>query len=516
MRSHVSIPAVLLIILLFAALTVSAKDVEPAAKRFNFTNVSASAGIQGDPAAGGHGVAFGDIDGDGDLDIYISNTPGTGSFRNYLYVNQGNDKFTEEAIKRGVESDDRGSHGVAFVDFDNDGDLDLFVANAGGDNQPGQNRVYENDGTGYFDDATGRSEMKNKLFITRGAAIGDFTGDGILDVIISNPIQTFGETKSVLNINRFFRGEGNWKFKLQSSGLTFSGFTQGVAVGDIDGDGDLDFVESKWPAYDANGLSGHIWLNTGNGNFTDVGDLAGDGFYRDSYRHNGAALGDSDNDGDLDMVVVGDSLRFFVNDGDGTFTEQTALSGLSGEGFTAAFGDLDLDGRQEIVVAYRNVTETFVVFQNRGGNNFARQSNVGVAPPNYNDPRGMSLGDYDNDGDLDIMVAHKKGVAELFRNNRNKPKNYLKLRLTSPAGEAGAIGTKVFVYSAGKLGDSNSLLAYREVGGVTGYVSQNSPEVHIGLKKRKAAVDILVRFLDGTEVKFEKILPGRTITLGFD
>jgi len=499
----------------FAVEGADDSDAQPAAARFKFTEVTGSAGIATDGDEGGHGVAFADVDNDGFLDIYFTNTQYPPQRSNYLYINQGNGKFSEEAGDRGVAGDDAGSHGVVFADIDNDGDFDLLVANAGSLGNPGQSRVYQNEGDGYFKDITKRAGIFGLRFITRGITAADFNGDGRVDFVITNPAASMDKPDGNLGTRRYFYNRGNGRFQRKYNGLSYSGFTQGITVGDIDNDGDLDLVEAKWPANNAGGLSNSLWLNNSKGIFADIGSQIGEDFYGHNYKCNGAALGDSDNDGDLDMILLGDRLRFFVNEGDGVFVEMAAESGLVGEGFTAAFGDLDNDGKQDIVVAYRNVVESFVVFQNLGGNNFKRLGNIGAVPPSYSDPRGMALGDYDNDGDLDIVVAHKAGTAQLFRNDRNNS-NFIKLRLTAPSGEAGAIGASVWIYKAGDLGKAASLLAYRQVGGSTGYISQNSPEVHIGLSKKKQRVDILARFLDGSTATLTNVLPGRTITLGFN
>ncbi len=480
----------------------------------SFTDVSAAAGIGGAAAAGGHGAAFADVDGDGDLDIYVTNTPGTGIHApNYLYINLGNGRFSEQAAARGVDGTDLGSHGALFADLDNDGDLDLIVANSGLAAGPGQDRVYINDGGGYFSDGTRRARLKGKLYRTRGVAAGDFNGDGYVDFVLTNPVaDTNTPPGQPLAIKRFFRNKGKKaRFARTSAGLLYTGFAQAITAADVDGDGDIDLVESKWPHLNYDGRSNSLWLNDGSGSFSEAGSGLGDSFFRDgSNRYNGSALGDTDNDGDLDLLILGDGLRFFRNDGGGAFNEISESSGLQGQGFSAAFGDLNNDGRLDVVVADNTHAATFVVFRNLGANRFEALSGIGALPPSFNDPRGMALGDYDGDGDLDIVVVHKKAPVQLFRNNRDS-KAFIKLRLTSPQGQRGAIGTRVWVYRAGRLDDTGGLLAYREVGSSTAYISQNAPEVHVGLWKNMRRVDIRIRFPGGATVTLLGAKRGKVI-----
>ena len=486
---------------------------DPAAVGFKFSEVVGK--IAGYTQDGGHGVAFVDVDNDGDLDIYITNTPGHNSspVPNYLYINDGKGGFKDEAEARGVDGpNDFGSHGCVFADFDQDGDLDLLVANAGG-LYPAQNRYYVNDGKGFFTDSTKSTPMNGKEFRTRGIAVGDYNKDGYLDFVLTNPLQ---DTDSVpvnnLAIPRIYRHRRNGKFVKNYGGLFHTGFTQGITSGDIDGDGDLDLIESKRPDYNRNGISNILWINSGKGAFTDESQMLGNTFYKDPYNYNGATLGDIDNDGDLDILIVAENkVRLFRNDGEYNFEDITDASGISGGWYTGAFGDMNNDGLIDLVLAHDSAGTQ--LFKNTGGK-FFKVSGTGLVPPAVNDPRGLALGDYDNDGDLDVVVVHKRNIAQLFENKLNNTK-YLKLRLSSPSGEMGAIGTKVWIYTAGKNFADSALLGYREVGSSTGYISQNSPEVHFGLKKKKAKVDVKIRFMNGSEITFTKVSPGRTINVNF-
>ena len=412
--------------------------------------------------------------------MYVTNTPSVGFFRNYLYMGLAIRTFSEEAPARGVEGEDPGAHGAVFADFNNDGEFDLVVGNA-----MGQDRIYRND-AGFFTDMTAGSGLDGTDFETRGVAVGDFTGDGLYDFIMTNPVFDLDP--------RFFNNLGDFDFLAEDAGLDYTGFTQGVTVGDVDNDGDLDLIESLWGSLNAGGRTNRLWLNDGLGYFFDGSDAVGFTFSHDSARaYNGSVLGDTDNDGDLDLLVIGEVLRFFRNEGGGAFLEITDLTGLEGAAFGAAMGDLDNDGDLDVVVA--DSDGPYSVWDNIGDNSFVRRSTLTPPPGGNVDPRGVALADYDNDGDLDIAIAHKLATTQLWRNEAGAS-NYLKLRLANAEGQAGPIGTKVYVYIAGQLDQASALLAYREIGSATGYVTQDSPVVHVGLGTR-TSVDIRVSFPDG-------------------
>lgn len=516
MKTGIFIFVFLILTTPFTMLLAQSDDhfVDPAAAGFNFSEVVGK--IAGYAHDGGHGVAFVDVDNDGDLDIYITNTPGYNSspVPNYLYINDGNGGFKDEAEKRGVAgASDFGAHACVFADFDRDGDLDLLVANAGG-LYAAQNRYYLNDGNGFFSDKTNFTPMNGNEYRTRGIAVGDYNKDGYLDFVITNPLQdTDTIPNSNLSIIRMFRLKKNGKFIKSYGGLYHTGFSQGLTSGDVDGDGDLDLIESKRPNYNREGISNILWLNSGNGNFTNESHLLGNTFYKDPYNYNGATLADIDNDADLDILLVAENkVRLFRNDGEHGFEDITSSSGLEGGWYTGAFGDMNHDGKIDLVLAHDSAGTQ--LFKNLGDGRFSKLSGTGLVPPAVNDPRGLALGDYDNDGDLDIVVVHKNNIAQLFENKLNNTR-FLKFKLSSPLGEQGGIGTKVWLYSAGKNFAASALLGFREVGSSTGYISQNSPEVHFGLKKRKALVDVKIRFLNGSEMKFTNVSPGRTITVNF-
>jgi hypothetical protein len=486
--------------------TTAAAD-PPAAKAFSFTDVTSSVGIAGDPLAGGHGVAFQDVNGDGYLDIYISNTPvPIVPTNNFLFINNQGESFTEEAVQRGVNGMASAPHGIAFADFDNDGDFDLLVAFAGhGEEEPGQSRLYINDGNGFFSDGTERARLLGRHGDSRGVTVADFDRDGRVDFFITGMYEiSVVAPESPIQVKNLFRNRGQGRFHPRFPGILFTGFSQSISAGDLNGDGYPDLVESKWPAWSYGQLSNSLWINDGDGTFTDCSELIGDDFERDGGTpYNATILGDTDNDGDLDMILLADTkLRFYRNDGNLTFTDITEDSGLIGGSFSAALGDLDNDGDLDLVVPHSH--GYYSVFENVGGNHFVNHADSGVIPPYFNDPRGCALGDYDNDGDLDLAIVHKYNRIELFRNDI-KSRTWLKLLLVSPSGEIGAVGAKVRVYKAGYLGKKRYFLAYREAVASAGYLDQNTAVVHLGFTNPKQHVDIEIEYVDGSKYSLTNV-----------
>lgn len=514
----ITAPTLLLVLLAALSLTAASdRTVEPTAKKIRFTDVTFIAKIPGDNLAGGHGIGWADIDGDGDLDFFVANTPSHSFFRNYLYVNKGDGTFMEVAKKRGVAGEDDGSHAGVFADIDNDGDYDLLVSNSGLDLGPGQNRVYQNDGKGFFTDITEKAGLIGDLFRTRGIAAADFNNDGWIDFVVCNAL---ADTDTIpaepLPIARFYLNTKKGSFVKRINGLTHTGFTNGVTTGDVDNDGDIDLLESKRGNFNYSGMTHQLWLNNGKGSFTDGNGHLGPNFSHDpeGIDGNGTVLGDLDNDGDLDLLTISSqNVRVWRNEGSGNFVEVTAESGITGDAYSAAIGDLDNDGDQDIVIA--NLRSAYVVWENLGGMRFKPHEDAGVSPPAFNDPRGIALADYDDDGDLDLSLVHKFNHAQLFRNDNNT-QNFIKIRLNAPNGQAGGIGAKVWVYKAGSMANLMGLLAYREVTANTAYLAQNAPEVHVGLAKRKPKVDIRILYLDGTESRFYSIKPGTRLKVEFN
>jgi hypothetical protein len=307
---------------------------------------------------GGMGVAWGDYDNDGDLDLYLVN------FRsaNKLFQNDGVGGFTDAT--GGLPLGDTGDgFGMAWGDYDNDGHLDLFVANNGG------NKLFRNDGVGGFTDVT--SGPLGGTVGDRGVAWGDYDNDGDLDLYLANAVS--GESN-----NKLFRNDGAGGFTDVTSGPlggnTYS--SGGVAWGDYDNDGDLDL-------YLANNGTNQLLRNSGPPGFTftdvtsgPVGDDIGVG--------QGVAWGDYDNDGDLDLYVVNAGTGFagdklLRNDGGGVFSDATSgpLGDFGDDGVGVAWGDYDNDGDLDLYVANDGANK---LFQNEVpvGNHWLHIDLVGV------------------------------------------------------------------------------------------------------------------------------------------
>ncbi len=270
------------------------------------------------------GVALGDLDNDGDLDAYIAN--GYGAEYDYVWFNNGAGVFTDS----GQEIGPTVSKAVALGDLDDDGDLDAFIGNWGG-----TDKVYFNDGNGFF---TESSQIFSDVS-TWVVALGDLDGDGDLDAFLGTDWPSANEVW--LN-----NGAGQFSKTTQNLGVETA---RGVAIGDMDGDGDLDiFIANARLAEEPHGVN-HVWFNYGNGLFSDSGQMLGDN------HSNGVVLGDVDGDGDLDALLTnnwGWPNQVWMNDSSGIYTDsgQELMDGMV-EAFRLAMGDVDRDNDLDVFFA---------------------------------------------------------------------------------------------------------------------------------------------------------------------
>ncbi len=441
----------------------------------NFTDITGSSGTAGPSNSGnygGHGVQWADVTGDGRPDFYVTMNAGV-DMAELFFRNINGAAFLEEASLRGVANYDSGSHGGVWGDLDNDGFYDLV----NGSYEP--NRVYENDGTGYFTDRTSGSGFLNQSYGTRGVIMFDYDRDGDLDVFCNN-----WEPDS--QPNELYRNNGNFQFtSITTNGLGGSTLgAQGCTEGDYDNDGDLDVLLCRY------GNGPLVLMRNASGNFTQQSLFAST-----SPRQDGATFVDVNNDGWLDVhtmssVYLGIGTgRLFINNKNGTFTE---VSVPDGPGFMAGFEDLDNDGDWDMVYPGDNK-----VYLNDGSGNFVASTTFDPGTDETKDPRAVAFADIDNDGDMDFYYAQKRYYNRLIRNDISNAGNWIKVKLTTTNGQAGAFGAKVKTYEAGQAGNASAMISFREARSQEGYLGQNEPILHFGVGVR-TSVDIQVTYVNGT------------------
>lgn len=392
-------------------------------------------------------VAWGDYDGDGDLDLFVPNY----TAENRLYRNNGNGTFTDVAVATGV-NDGSHSQSAAWGDYDNDGDLDLYVTRDVNE----ANRLFRNDGSGFTDvgPASGTADTRPSL----GAAWADYNRDGDLDLFVANNNAE----------NRLYRNNGDGTFSdvAAATGVNDGGLSVSPAWGDYDNDGDLDLYVTRGV-----NESNRLFRNDG-GVFNDVGSASGTGDTRNSV---GAAWGDYDNDGDLDLFVANwmAENRLYRNQGAGTFIDVAVAMGVNDGGASRcpAWGDYDNDGDLDLYVTHW-VNETDRLFRNDGSG----FTDVGPASgtSDIHPSVGAAWADYDQDGDLDLYVANDAQPNKLYRNNAVGPLNHwLQVRLVGVQSNRAGIGARVRIKRGG-------VSQIREIQGGS-YLSQNSLAAEFGL-----------------------------------
>ncbi len=525
----------------------------------SFVDVAAAAGLTTKTIYGGEhrnkyllettgcGVAFFDYDQDDWVDIFLVNGWRLEGFPKgqepicHLFKNNRDGTFTDVTAKAGLGRSGWGQ-GCCVGDYNNDGWNDLFIS------YYGQNALYRNNGNGTFTDVTKEAGlMQSKLRWNSGCAFLDYDKDGHLDLFVGNYIEFDVKTAPLpedagcaykgiqvacgppgleggKNILYHNNGDGTFKDVSEKAGMwgTIGTYALSVAVGDIDNDG--------WPdIYVANdSTAATYYQNQKDGTFKDVAIEAGIAYSPDGKPQAGmgVALGDFNRDGLLDIVktnFAGDTDSLYLNLGDGTFEDHTYLSGLGINtrylGWGVGFFDMDNDGWLDILISnghvYPEVDGTHIdapyaehkyLYRNLRNGQFEEVTKVGG--PGITDAaaaRGCAFGDYDNDGDLDVVVNCVNSGPQLLRCDTavGTAKNWIKIRTVGTKSNRSGIGARLMLTAqvdaavegkpAGK-----PMVQIDEVRSGGSYYSQNDLRVHFGLGAAKKAETLEIRWPSGT------------------
>jgi len=348
--------------------------------------------------------AWGDYDNDGDYDILITGNSTSGRISK-IFRNNGDYTFSENTgVTLPVISSGSGSWG----DYDNDGDLDILLTGTTNGSAAGAiSKVFRNDGSGLF---TEQPSVALTGVFNSYAAWGDYDNDGWLDILLTGT--TDGAASGA--ISKIYRNNRDntftWQTGINLQGIHFSS----AAWGDYDNDNDLDILM-------AGNLLSRIYSNNGNNTFTEQSGITLPGISGGS-----VAWGDNDNDSDLDILITGSSSsgsnsRIYRNNGDNTFTAQTAINLTAVSGSTGNWGDYDNDGLLDVAITGKaGATSADIItkfYRNNGNNSFAEQPNLSLEGVWLS---SFAWGDYDNDTKSDIVLTGQNPdyvpVSRIYRN----------------------------------------------------------------------------------------------------
>jgi len=510
-----------------------------AARGINWTHKSGHETRYLLPEIMGGGAALFDMDGDGDLDLYLVQSgsvlnPGAKNPSNRLYRNRGDGTFEDVTAGSGTDVPGYGM-GVAAGDYDNDGDVDLFVTNFG------PNVLLRNDGGGHFANVTDTAGVAGRGWST-SAAFFDADADGDLDLFVlryinwsaGGELQCFSLTgapdycsprnydaplSTVLYLNN---GDGTFTDISDRAGLRAAfGNGLGVVITDANRDGRPDI----FVANDA--MPNQLWINRGQNRFEDEALIRGTAVDEDGTPKSGMGVDatDVDDDGDEDVIVVnldGESDSFYRNDG-AFFSDATAAAGLRAISrpftrFGTGWLDFDDDGWLDLFEANGRVgqqserygadvyAEPSLLFRGGRGGRFTEvQPRGGTARPLIASSRAAAFGDVDNDGAVDIVVVNRDRAPYLLHNVAPNRGHWLMLRLIEPNGRD-SYGAEV----TATIGDRTITRVARAA---YSYLASNDPRVHIGLGTATGVGGVTVRWPDGTRESFGDLQADRVTTL---
>jgi len=507
-----------------------------------FVDVTKEAGIQAKHGYGdfdlsnivegtGAGAAFFDYDNDGRLDIYLANgcwlkdvSDNRGrrlkdKLSNSLYRNRGDGTFSDVTTVAGVGHKGFGV-GCSAADYDDDGDIDLYVLNYG------PNVLYRNNGDGTFTDVSETSGLADTHW-SLSAPWFDYDGDGDLDVYVANYLKyDSGKFRSFYAAagypgplsysgqpDALYRNNGDGTFTnvtadvgvLQSNGRAMS-----ATVADLNNDGFLDIYVPN------DGMENYFFRNTGQGRFVNEGLEMGLAFGEggQGVSSMGPAVGDVDRDGWLDIYVPDMGYGCLLMNRKDYFEDRTAPTNLAvvcGQytGWGGILFDYDCDGYLDVFVANGNAhheyTEEDVLMRNDGTGRFIDVADA--SGPYFREKhvgRGATFGDYDNDGDLDLLIVNLNDSPRLLRNDGGNKNRWLMVELWLAGGKRLALGARVTV-RAGSLAQIQDAIPVR------GYLSQGDHRCHFGLGNVEKVDVVEIRWPDATttvlrDVKTDQIL----------
>jgi hypothetical protein len=497
----------------------------------------------------GAGAAWLDYDGDGNLDLYIVNgstidRPAGGGEPNQLFRGDGHGKFVNVTERARVG--DRGwGYGVAIGDIDNDGDADIFVTNSG------PNVLYRNEGDGTFTDVTAKAKLGNPFWST-SSAFFDMEGDGDLDLYVANymvgdpdkvprrdsegarpgscyykGVPVFcGPLGQTPHQDALYRNNGDGTFtdvtKQAGVALETPRYSLGVVSADYDNDGDQDLYVAN------DSVQNSLWRNDGKGNFEDVGVTTLAALNADGRTQAGMGtdFGDYNGDGWLDLVVTNfshDLNTIYRSMGGKFFIDDSMLTGLGVTNMALSWGtgfrDFDRDGDLDLFIAnghvYPMVDDYDIGTKFRQRNHLflnerdrfkesAASSGDGLAI--LRSFRGAAFGDYDNDGDVDIFLTALDDEGLLLRNDSPSPGHFVQLHLIGGPSNRDAVGARVTLQAGGRA-------QIREHKGGGSYLSGSDPRLHFGIGEASAVERLQIRWPSGKTELLEKVPIDRLITV---
>lgn len=493
----------------------------------------------------GAGCGWIDYDNDGLLDLYLVNGAATPLYtpkrplRSMLYHNNGDGTFTDITGKAGVGAEGLFGMGVAVGDYDNDGFADLYVL--------GYDRciLYHNNGDGTFTDVTARAGVGNPGKWGSSAAWFDYDNDGRLDLVVANYVNWSPRHNVWCGEHRpgyrgychpdVYEGEAPVLYHNNGDG-TFTdvsrrsriGLKAGNGLGVVTFDYDNDGWQDVFIANDS--MANFLFHNKRDGTFEEVGYFAGVAVSAEGATEAGMGVDAADTTGDgwLDLIVTHldyQQARLYRNLRDGTFEDATSAAGLGRatwrySGFGTRFMDFDNDGARDILMVNGHILDNIqlyhadtkykepkLMYRNKGHGTFEDTSHT--LGPDFSLPcvsRGAAVGDFDNDGDLDILVNNNGERPQLLQNEGGNANHWLQIFLIGTRSNRDGVGARVKV-------TAGSLVQYDQRKGGMSYQSAQDPRLHFGLGSQSMVDEIEVRWPSGRVDRVRTMPADRVVTL---